>query len=193
MIEITAPAVDYFKKLLAQEEVPGMGLRLSILQPGTPNADCQLEFCAPGDELATDTAYDYDGFQLHVAANSEHWLVDAAIDFVTDDTGGQLTIKAPGLKGNIPGDDASLAEKVEWILEYKVNPQVASHGGSISLVEVTDAKEVVLRFGGGCQGCGMAHVTLKQGVEKTLFEFLPELTAVRDVTDHGAGANPYFE
>lgn len=193
MIEITAPAVDYFRKLLAQEETPGMGLRISVVEPGTPRADCQLEFCAPGDENTTDIRTEFDGFSLFVAENSESWLDEAAIDFITDETGGQLTIKAPGLKGKAPDDDASLQERVEWVLEQHVNPQIAGHGGRISLVELTAEKEVILRFGGGCQGCGMAHVTLKQGVEKTLFEMLPELTAVRDVTDHSAGTNPYFE
>ena len=192
MIQISAPAVDYFNKLLAKEETSGIGLRLSVLHPGTPRADCQLEFCAPGDELATDVVFDYDGFKLFVAANSQEWLEEASIDFLTDETGGQLTIKAPGLKGKAPAADAPLKERVEWVLQQQINPQVASHGGQISLVDVTGEKEVVLRFGGGCQGCGMAHVTLKQGVEKTLLEHFPEISAVVDVTDHQAGANPYY-
>ena len=92
MIEITAPAVDYFKKLLAQEETPGIGLRISVVEPGTPRADCQLEFCAPGDERADDIRREFEGFSLFVAENSETWLNEAAIDFITDETGGQLTL-----------------------------------------------------------------------------------------------------
>lgn len=192
MIDISPSAVAYFNKLLAREETPGMGLRISVVHPGTPRADCQLEFCAPGDAQETDLSFAYDGFNLYVAADSESWLNEASIDYLSESAGGQLTIKAPGLKGKGPDASATLSERVAWLLEQRVNPQVASHGGHISLVEVTEAKEVILRFGGGCQGCGMAHITLKQGVEKTLLEELPEITAVRDVTDHSAGDNPYF-
>lgn len=170
-----------------------MSLRISVLHPGTPRADCQLEFCAPGDQLDSDLFSEYDGFQLYVAADSEAWLEAAEIDFISDATGGQLTIKAPGLKGRAPDDDAPLLERVQWVLDQFINPQVANHGGHISLVDVTAEKTVVLRFGGGCQGCGMAHVTLKQGVEKTLLEKLPEVTSVVDVTDHQAGSNPYYQ
>lgn len=170
-----------------------MGLRLSVLHPGTPQADCQLEYCAPGDARDDDLEQDYTAFKLYVDAASSTWLKTAVIDFVRDETGGQLTIKAPGLKGVAPADDAPLAERVQWVLDQEINPQVASHGGYISLEKVTAEQAVILRFGGGCQGCGMAHVTLKQGVEKTLYERLPEITAIHDVTDHAAGENPYYE
>lgn len=193
MVEISPPAEAYFARLLAKEKTPGMNLRISVLEPGTPRADCQLEFCAPGDQQNDDIPYAYDSFSLYVAAASEAWLEDALIDFVSDDTGGQLTIKAPGLKGRAPDADAPLRARVEWLLEHEINPQVASHGGHISLEDVTEDGRVTLRFGGGCQGCGMANVTLKQGVEKTLLERLPEITAVVDITDHEAGANPYYQ
>jgi len=78
------------------------------------------------------------------------------------------------------------------VLESEIAPQIASHGGRISLVEVAAGNIVVLRFGGGCHGCGMVDVTLKNGVEKTLRERIPEITEVRDVTDHETGEQPYF-
>ena len=77
------------------------------------------------------------------------------------------------------------------MLETKLNPGIASHGGRVSLVTIDDGI-AVLQFGGGCQGCGMINVTLKDGVEKTLLEDVPELKGVRDVTDHTAGSNPYY-
>ncbi|MBT7886727.1 MAG: Fe-S biogenesis protein NfuA, partial [Gammaproteobacteria bacterium] len=69
---------------------------------------------------------------------------------------------------------------------------LASHGGMVSLIEIVEDNVAVLQFGGGCQGCGMVDVTLKDGVEKTLLETLPQLTAVRDVTDHSVTENAYF-
>ena len=74
----------------------------------------------------------------------------------------------------------------------EINPQIASHGGRVSLEEIAGDGIVVLRFGGGCHGCGMADVTLKQGIEKTLRSRLPEITEVRDATDHASGHNPYY-
>jgi len=77
-------------------------------------------------------------------------------------------------------------------LDENINPGVASHGGHISLVAAEDGV-AYLRFGGGCQGCGMVNVTLKQGVEKVLFADVPGLSRVMDVTDHAAGSNPYYQ
>ena len=90
-------------------------------------------------------------------------------------------------------DSADLAEKVAWILEAEINPGLASHGGMVTLETITEANEVVLRFGGGCHGCGMVSVTLQQGIEKTLKEHFPEVTAIIDATDHATGDNPYYK
>jgi len=78
------------------------------------------------------------------------------------------------------------------VLDEKINPAVASHGGHVDLVAV-EGETAYLRFGGGCQGCGMASATLKNGVEKTLFAEVPQVTKVMDVTDHASGKNPYYE
>ena len=134
----------------------------------------------------------YDGFEMYVADASEPWLGDASIDFEEDETGGQLTIKAPGIKGTAPSSGDSLEERVGWLLETEINPALASHGGRVALVEITEKMEVVLQFGGGCQGCGMADVTLKQGIEQTLTRNIPEITGVLDATDHQSGQNPYY-
>ena len=96
----------------------------------------------------------------------------------------------PGWQPKLTPDEA-LREKVQTLLDTEINPAVAGHGGYI---EVTDVREraVYLKMGGGCQGCGSADVTLKQGVEKMIFERLPEVAAIYDSTDHAAGANPYY-
>jgi Fe/S biogenesis protein NfuA len=92
-------------------------------------------------------------------------------------------------KGDLTGP---LAERVQQVLSEQVNPAIASHGGAAELVSV-DSDTAYLRLMGGCQGCGMAQVTLKQGIERILLDSIPELTAVVDVTDHASGENPYFE
>ena len=192
MIEITQSAQDYFRKLITQQDEDGLGLRLSVNHAGTPGASCDLQFCPQGDSMPDDVVNEYDGFNLYVAQASEKWLDNAVIDFEQDPTGGQLTIKAPGIKGNEPGKEAAIEDRVEWLLQTEINPALASHGGRVALIEVTEQKEVILQFGGGCQGCGMADVTMKQGIEQTLKRNIPEVTAVKDVTDHSCGTNPYY-
>ncbi|HDS0922133.1 TPA: NfuA family Fe-S biogenesis protein [Stenotrophomonas maltophilia] len=193
MIQISDTAQTYFRKLIEREAVPGMGVRLSAVDAGTPRADARLEFAEPADLLGDEWAVDCDGFTLYVASDSVGWMDGADIDIVTNATGGQqLTIKAPKIKGEAPADSASLVERVRWVVDNEVNPQLASHGGKVAVQEVSADGVVLLRFGGGCQGCGMADVTLKQGIEKTLMGRVPGITAVRDATDHDSGHAPYI-
>lgn len=193
MIQISDTAQTHFRKLIEREAVPGMGVRLSAMDPGTPSADARLEFAEPADLIGDEWAVDCDGFTLYVAATSVAWLDGAEIDFVTQAAGTQqLTIKAPKIKGEAPGDAASIVERVRWVIENEINPQLASHGGRVAVQEVSADGVVLLRFGGGCHGCGMADVTLKQGIEKTLMGRVPGITAVRDATDHETGQAPYI-
>jgi len=92
---------------------------------------------------------------------------------------------APDLTGPVP-------ERVQQVLDHQINPSLASHGGQATLVAVEDGT-AYLRLGGGCVGCGMATVTLSQGIEVAIKEAVPEITAVVDVTDHASGTNPYYE
>jgi Fe-S cluster biogenesis protein NfuA len=95
-------------------------------------------------------------------------------------------------KGVAPAmDDDAMFDAVVEIFRVEINPQIASHGGAVELIDVQDGT-VVLRMQGGCQGCGMANVTLRQGIEGTLRRALPSLKGIQDVTDHTAGTDPYF-
>jgi Fe/S biogenesis protein NfuA len=127
-----------------------------------------------------------------VDAASVRFLDGAEIDYEHRATGGQLQIRAPKIKGEAPDASASLVEQVQWLIEHEINPQLAMHRGNVALQEVTRDGIVVLRFGGGCHGCGMVDVTLKQGIEKTLLARVPGVTAVRDSTDHDSGQAPYM-
>jgi len=192
MIKVSDSAQQYFNRLIGQQEEEGLGLRISVSHPGTPGASCDLQFSPEGQRKEDDIVVNLEGFNMFVAAASEKWLADAEIDFEEDPTGGQLTIRAPGIKGSEPSADADMTQRINWLLETEINPALASHGGQVSLVEITEKLEVILQFGGGCQGCGMADVTLKQGIEQTLTRNIPEITAVLDVTDHQSGTNPYY-
>ncbi len=191
VIEITENGLAHFNKLILNEETQGMSLRMFLDQPGSPQAEVGIAFCPPGDQRSTDIALDYQGFTLYVDRASAAFLHEAHIDYQLDKVGGQLAISAPHLKGKKPDESADLAERLKYVIETEINPQLASHKGMVSLIEITEDLSVVLKFGGGCHGCGMADVTLKQGIEKTLKERFPEIQAVKDVTDHATGENPY--
>ncbi|HZH42551.1 MAG TPA: NfuA family Fe-S biogenesis protein [Lysobacter sp.] len=192
MIQISESAQRHFRKLIEREALPGLGVRLSAVHPGTPRADVRLEFAEPVDLQGDEWAVDCEGFTLWLDAGSVRWLDGAEIDYATHDTGGQLQIRAPKIRGEAPGEAASLVERVRWIVEHEINPQLAQHRGHVAVQEVTADGVVVLRFGGGCHGCGMADVTLKQGIEQTLLQKVPGVTAVRDATDHASGEAPYI-
>ena len=106
----------------------------------------------------------------------------------------QLQSGAPAIsesvKANIPSGDV-IKEKVQELFDTQINPAVAQHGGNVELVDVR-GNVVYLRLGGGCQGCGMADVTLKQGIEHAIRSMIPEIGEILDVTDHAGGRNPYY-
>ena len=193
MIEISASAQEHFRHLIQSQGGDAVGILLTAVEPGTPRADARLEFCEPADLRGDEWSRACEGFTLYVAADSARYFDGAEIDYAPTATGGQLNIRAPKIKGEAPGAGASLLERVRWVLENEINPQLASHGGRVALEELTADGAVVLRFGGGCHGCGMVDVTLKQGIETTLKTRLPEISAVRDATDHDSGARPYYQ
>jgi Fe/S biogenesis protein NfuA len=192
MIELSEPALQHFRRLLQTQGGDAVGIRISAVHPGTPKADARLEFCEREDLQGDEWSLDCDGFALYVDSDSAPWLDGAQIDYASNATGGQLTIKAPKIKGSVPGADASLTERVQYLLESEINPMLAAHKGRVALERVDDQGVVWLRFGGGCHGCVMVDVTLKNGIEKTMRERIPEVSAIRDATDHETGAAPYI-
>lgn len=192
MVSIGSAAQDHFRRLIQQQGDDILGLRLKVARAGTPAADCQLEFCEQADLRGDEWVVECEGFNVYLDADSVRYLEGAEIDIAKTATGSQLTIRAPNIKGHEPGPDAGLAERVQHVLEAEVNPQLASHGGRVKLVSIEADGGIVLQFGGGCHGCGAVDTTLRHGIEKTLKERFPEITAVRDATDHSTGENPYI-
>ena len=127
-----------------------------------------------------------------IDAKSIDFLKDAIVNFDEDNFDGQLTIKAPNAKMPNIGENSTIEDKINFILYNEINPMLASHGGEVSLIEFTEDSDVILQFGGGCQGCSSVSLTLKEGVEKTLMEKIPELKGVKDSTDHSDTSNAYM-
>ena len=192
MIEITESAQRYLQDLLAKQDCEGIGIRVFVLDGGTPKAETCLAFCRPGEEQPDDEVAEYEGFRAFIEKKSLRYLEDALVDFVKDSMGGQLTIRAPNSRMPKITEDSPLEDKVNYILYNQINPGLAAHGGHVTLEELTEDGIAVLRFGGGCQGCAVVDATLKDGVEKTLMEQLPDIKEVRDATDHSFRENAYY-
>jgi Fe/S biogenesis protein NfuA len=193
MVEITESAQKYLVELLSRQEDDDVGIRIFVADPGTPTAETCIAYCRPGEEQADDIKTEYEGFVGWIDDRSVPFLEDALVDYAEDRMGGQLTIKAPNSKVPSVSEDSPIEDKINYVLQTQVNPGLAAHGGMVNLVEVVDQEVAVLQFGGGCQGCGMVDMTLKDGVEKTLLEQLPQLKSVRDVTDHTVTENAFYK
>lgn len=191
-IKLFPNAIEHFSYLIEQEEQPDLGLRISVDKPLSKKAEVNITFCPKTAAEDSDIRLDYEKFLLYVDNDSVEALKDASIDYVSDDMGGELQIKAPNIKGKPPENNAPLKQRVSYLIDSEINPGLKSHGGYAKLVDIIEDSVVLLTMGGGCQGCGMAKVTLKNGIEKTILDEFPEIVEVRDVTNHAAGENPYF-
>ncbi|MCX2981348.1 Fe-S biogenesis protein NfuA [Halieaceae bacterium IMCC14734] len=191
MVTITESAQDYLADLLGKQD-DALGVRVFINQPGTSRAETCIAYARADDIKDDDERVEFERFSAFFEGHSLPYLEDALVDYSTDRMGGQLTIKAPNSKMPRVDDNSPIEDRINYVLYNEVNPALAAHGGEVSLIEVTEDKIAILQFGGGCQGCGMVDATLKGGVEKTLMEQLPQLSAVRDITDHTDRTNAYY-
>ena len=162
-----------------------------VSQPGTTYAETCLAYCRPGEEKRDDERLQLESFVAYLDQPSLPYLDEAIVDYVADKLGGQLTIKAPKAKQPTVAFEGPLETQIVSILTTEVNPSLASHGGEVRLIRLED-DVAILQFGGGCQGCSAVDMTLKDGVQRTLMERIPELKGVRDVTDHSQRDNAYY-
>ena len=191
-VVVSESAITYLKDLLSSQEEP-TNIKIFVSDPGTMNAETCIVYCKVGEEEDDDILMDINEISIYLESESLPFLEDCKVDYHPDKFGGQLTIRAPNAKIPSLKEDSSLEEKINYYLYSEINPSLASHGGEVSLVEVIDSSKAVLRFGGGCQGCGMVDLTLKNGVEKTLKDNIPEITEIVDSTDHSFKDNAFYK
>ncbi len=192
IINITKSAEVYLAKLIQDKNETDLSIRIFISDPGTPKAETCLAYCKPDEAMPDDMIINLDLINVNLEKRSLPFLKDAEVNFDNDTFGGQLTIKAPNARVPNISKDSPVEDRINYVIYNEINPMLESHGGEVSLIEFNDHGEAVLQFGGGCQGCGMVDVTLKDGIEKTLVEQIPEVTGVKDTTDHSIDDNAYY-
>ena len=193
VINITKSAEKYLAKLIQDKNEIDLSIRIFISDPGTPKAETCLAYCKPDESLPDDLIINLKLINVYIEKRSLPFLKDCEVNFDNDTFGGQLTIKAPNARLPNISPDSPVEDRINYIIYNEINPMLESHGGEVSLVEFNKKNEAVLQFGGGCQGCGMVDITLKEGIEKTLMEQIPEVTSVRDSTDHSIDDNAYYK
>jgi Fe/S biogenesis protein NfuA len=192
MIDFTERARAMVQQFLAESDEKDLALRIGMTgSPVAPQFDLTLVSLV--EQADDEEMVDGGGFTVLVRKADADMLEGATVDYVerVNESGFEVRparARRPAPKGAPTGP---IADRVRSILETQVNPAIAAHGGMISLVDV-DQTDVYVEMSGGCQGCALSRMTLKQGVERMLREAVPELTAVHDVTDHASGDNPYL-
>ncbi|HET6228750.1 MAG TPA: NifU family protein [Longimicrobiaceae bacterium] len=189
-LEITETAREQILAFLAETE-GGLALRLRAQKRGIFGPEYEMCLVGMEEKLACESVRDGGGFPVLVDAESEALLAGTRLDFAHMDQGSGFKFHAPPtpewdgepLVGPLP-------ERVRRVIDMRINPGVASHKGYVSLVEVRE-RVAFVRMGGGCQGCGLAGMTMAQGVREILMKMVPDLADVEDVTDHAAGTTPF--
>tara|TARA_Y200000002_G_C22688225_1_gene666883 strand:- start:18 stop:608 length:591 start_codon:yes stop_codon:yes gene_type:complete len=193
IIEITKSAEEYLFKLIKDKNEVDLSIRIFITDPGTPKAETCLAYCNPDEIITDDIIINLELITVYVEKRSLPFLKGTIVNFDKDNFGGQLTIKAPNARLPNISKDSSIEDKINYVIYNEINPMLESHGGDVSLIEFNDKGIAILQFGGGCQGCGMVDLTLKEGIEKSLVEQIPEVVGVKDVTDHTIDENAYYK
>ena len=187
MLNITEKAQEMLGQFAeSADEGVELILRVEIVGRGPKGFQYDLQFVSREDGKEEDLELDVDGMPVLVAARSGQYLEGTTLDYKETLMGGGFSFENPN-----PLWVDELSKAVAEIIASEVNPVVASHGGHVDLIGVDDGKAIIA-FGGGCQGCGMVDVTLKQGVEVMIKDNVPGISEVIDATDHAAGTNPFY-
>ncbi len=205
VVTLTPEAHSTVRDAIGEEPEPStlaLWLEVRGVQEGSFVYDLYFQAISDADE--GDSRHTQDGLEVIVPAASIERLRGARLEWSEDGGGGLVLVnpnsptpeeRAPGVPADVlaKGIGSPLALRVVAVLEQEVNPSIASHGGRADLVALDDEEGAAyLRLSGGCQGCAMSQMTLRQGIETALLEEVPELTRVVDVTDHGSGENPFY-
>jgi Fe/S biogenesis protein NfuA len=190
MIKLTAVAQQKIRDAIKNNTDPVIGIRV-LAQARSPfQVQYGLAFVTEKGADEKDLVVNFEGFNLYIGEDIKKYIEGVTLDFLDGLHGGGFKfLDIPRVPQEYKG---TIAEKVVKVIDEEINPSIAGHGGFVSLVDVKGT-DVIIQMGGGCQGCGMANVTLKEGIEVALKRAIPEISAIYDVTDHANGKNPYYQ
>jgi Fe/S biogenesis protein NfuA len=188
MITFTETARQKVREYMDGSETPSLGVRVVAHRFGRHQFRYELALVMEGENSEKDVVVDQEAFEVFVDPESAEFLEGTMVDFVSDVSGTGFNFTNP--QAEVHWDDP-LAQRVQKVIDERVSPSLAGHGGWVELLKV-DGDAAIIQFGGGCQGCGMSQVTLKEGIETAIIQEVPEIKRVLDDTDHESGATPYY-
>jgi Fe/S biogenesis protein NfuA len=188
MTTFTDAAREKVREYIEMSETPVLGVRVVAHRFGRHQFRYEMALVMEGEENEDDVTFDQDPIKVFLDPKSAESLEGAEVDFVSDQGGTGFLFKNP--QAEVHWDDP-IAQRVQQVIDERVAPSLAGHGGWVELLEV-EGDAAVIQFGGGCQGCGMSQVTLKEGIESAILQEVPEIKRVLDNTDHASGDNPYY-
>jgi Fe/S biogenesis protein NfuA len=202
MIQLTDDARAKVQSLVDAEVVRDPALRIALVRgddvPRSPlDRPYEITLVEREDKERTEIAINLDGIRVLLNLDTSTLLGGATIKWSDEDG---FTVETPEMKrraappvspSGAEWADSPLAERVQRVLEESINPRIAAHGGAVEMVDLAD-DTLYVRMSGGCQGCASSAATLRQGVERMVREEVPEIREIVDITDHTAGANPYY-
>lgn len=200
MIYISDKAQKYFEKLLMQQEKHTQ-IRIFIKDMGTINAKCGICYHFPNQKCdSNDIIIKFNLFSIYLNKSIKPFITGTKIDLNSNSLGTQLILNSPNLHNSVNNfiqnkdkkNIFSLKKRIINILNVQINPKLAIHGGSVSLIELTQDLVAIIKFHGGCNGCAMSYYTIKKGIETTLKKFMPELSGVKDGTKHQHGTHSFY-
>lgn len=198
VLTITEPAQEKILELRAQEDEPdALGLRIEVTGVRGVEYTYDLTFdpVSDADTGAGDIVEEQGGLSVIIPADSLDALAGATLDLPSTGAQAGLVLRNPNRPDPLSGAHLELsgtvAERVQQLLDQQINPSLAMHGGFAGLDRV-EGDKVYVTMGGGCQGCAVSAMTLREGIARSIQEAIPEIEEVVDVTDHALGENPYF-
>jgi Fe/S biogenesis protein NfuA len=196
-LRITPDALSQVLSILAAEDdAETLGLRVAVTGVQGVEYAYDLSFEDRTTAADEDLVYRQGDLAVMIPRDSVDALWGSTLDLPSTTGQGGLVIRNPNRPDPLADFDIELTgtveERIDQLLAQQINPALASHGGFASLVEVVDGSRAVVTMGGGCQGCAVSAVTLREGIQKAILQHIPEITEVVDVTDHDAGENPFY-
>jgi Fe/S biogenesis protein NfuA len=188
MVILTEEARQKVREYIDMAEGTCLGVRVVAHRQGRHRFRYELSLVMEGETSETDSVVDQEVFNVYLDPQTAESIEGTTVDFVSDVRGSGFVFENP--QAEVKWDDP-LAQKVQKVIDERIAPSLAGHGGWVELLGI-DGDAAMIQFGGGCQGCGMSKVTLKDGIESAILEEVPEIKKVLDDTDHASGSSPYY-
>ena len=189
LVTVTDEAREKVMALMQNAMTSVLGIRILAEATSPTNPQYSLSFVQEGEQDDEDTVIDVGDFQIFIDPESLPYVKDVELKFSSSGMSGGFRIEKVQLQSELSGP---MAERLQKLIDDQINPALAMHGGNVRLINVEDNKAYI-ELGGGCKGCGMVDVTLKQGIETLIKQNIPEITDILDTTDHASGDNPYYQ